>query len=357
MAALHPPSSGQTYGYSQQGEAPEVQSRQGIVNMAGAAVSLALIVGVCVWGYDLMMRDVSGVPVVRALEGPMRVQPDDPGGVAAAHQGLAVNAVAAEGTAARPADTLTLAPRPVALGEDDLKPAPEAEAEALAAAVAARSDVEAEVSDVLAAVDTVARAVEGEAAGPLDQTAAILALADELAAKAAPLSAPAQSVDAAPEVKLTLADPAAEEVAPELAVARVIPGALPVSLRPILRPASLRRSAPVAAAPQDDDSAAIAAALAEAAAEPTPVTIAPGTFMAQLGALPTEAASEKEWTRLAGRFDEFMGDKTRVIQKAEAGGRSFYRLRAMGFADLSDARRFCSALVAEGAECIPVRAK
>ncbi|HBS49363.1 MAG TPA: sporulation protein SsgA, partial [Rhodobacteraceae bacterium] len=30
------------------------------------------------------------------------------------------------------------------------------------------------------------------------------------------------------------------------------------------------------------------------------------------------------------------------------------RLRAMGFDDISDARRFCSALVAGGADCIPV---
>jgi hypothetical protein len=29
-------------------------------------------------------------------------------------------------------------------------------------------------------------------------------------------------------------------------------------------------------------------------------------------------------------------------------------LRALGFEDLADARRFCSALVAEKAECIPV---
>jgi hypothetical protein len=42
------------------------------------------------------------------------------------------------------------------------------------------------------------------------------------------------------------------------------------------------------------------------------------------------------------------------VQKASSGGRVFYRLRAMGFDDLGDARRFCSALVAENADCIPV---
>ena len=36
-------------------------------NAAGAVVSLALLVGVGIWGYQLLVRDVSGVPVVRAL--------------------------------------------------------------------------------------------------------------------------------------------------------------------------------------------------------------------------------------------------------------------------------------------------
>ena len=81
-----------------------------LTNLIGAALSLALVAGIGVWGYKLIIRDVSGVPVVRAIEGPMRVQPEDPGGQSADHQGLAVNAVAAEGVAAAPADRLVLAP-------------------------------------------------------------------------------------------------------------------------------------------------------------------------------------------------------------------------------------------------------
>lgn len=51
-----------------------------VTNWAGAAISLALIVGAVMWGHSLLSRDVSGVPVVRALDGPMREQPVDPGG-------------------------------------------------------------------------------------------------------------------------------------------------------------------------------------------------------------------------------------------------------------------------------------
>ena len=49
-----------------------------------------------------------------------------------------------------------------------------------------------------------------------------------------------------------------------------------------------------------------------------------------------------------------MDGKARVIERATSGGRIFYRLRAHGFADLSEARRFCAAFVAENADCIPV---
>ena len=69
------------------------------INLAGAACSVGLIVGLAVWGYKLAVRDVSGIPVVRALEGPLRIAPENPGGAVTLNQGLSVNAVAAAGTA------------------------------------------------------------------------------------------------------------------------------------------------------------------------------------------------------------------------------------------------------------------
>lgn len=50
------------------------------VNWVGAGFSLALVAGACLWSYKIMVRDVSGVPIVRALEGPMREKPKTPGG-------------------------------------------------------------------------------------------------------------------------------------------------------------------------------------------------------------------------------------------------------------------------------------
>jgi hypothetical protein len=74
----------------------------------------------------------------------------------------------------------------------------------------------------------------------------------------------------------------------------------------------------------------------------------------QLGAFPSADVAATEWTRLTDRFGEVMNGKSRVIQSATSGGKAFYRLRAEGFAELNDARRFCATMVAENVDCIPV---
>ena len=119
-------------------------------------------------------------------------------------------------------------------------------------------------------------------------------------------------------------------------VAKNVPG-VSVSLRPMLRPTFT----PVAAA-------------AEVQSLVTTTAFALGTNLVQIGAFPKAENAATEWTRLQGRFGDVMGGKARVIQAATSGGKTFYRLRAQGFSELGDARRFCAALVAEGTDCIPV---
>ena len=50
----------------------------------GAALSLSLLVGAIGWSYQLIVRDINQIPIVRAQLGPLRVAPDDPGGLTAA---------------------------------------------------------------------------------------------------------------------------------------------------------------------------------------------------------------------------------------------------------------------------------
>ena len=124
----------------------------------------------------------------------------------------------------------------------------------------------------------------------------------------------------------------------------------------ILRPVARPQWAVVRA---DSEGADVSAALSSAVdvsaeLDVDPATLPLGTRLAQLGAYDSPEVARAEWDRLNGKFGDYMDGKKRVIQKASSGGRTFYRLRAMGFDDLSDARRFCSALVAENADCIPV---
>ncbi|WP_428516427.1 SPOR domain-containing protein [Roseovarius sp.] len=308
--------------------------------MAGAAISLALVVGIGVWGYKILVRDVSGVPVVRAAEGPMRIQPKDPGGATAEHQGLAVNGVAADGSAAKPADRLVLAPEPLTLSLEDT---PQSDLR-----VAAAADEPADAADEPAdAAEEVTPRAEAQDAVESDEDAATLAalntLADELSKGVEPMTPLASTESSDIE-----ADASAEQEAepePERTAALSSEG-LGRSLRPKARPAQL--------ASVEDAVAASVAAQAAAAPEVDPDSIPVGTRMAQLGAFESAAVAEQEWAKLSKQFSEYLDAKQRVIQKAQSGGRTFYRLRAMGFTDLSDARRFCSALVAEKADCIPV---
>ncbi len=308
-------------------------SFQKLTNMAGAAVSLALVVGIGVWGYKILVRDVSGVPVVRAAEGPMRIQPKDPGGATAEHQGLAVNGVAADGSAAKPADRLVLAPEPLALSLEDT---PQSELR-----VAAAADEPAD------AAEEVTPRAEAQDAVESDEDAATLAalntLADELSEGVEPMTPLASTESSDIDAEASAEQEAEPE--PERTAALSSEG-LGRSLRPKARPAQL--------ASVEDAVAASVAAQAAAAPEVDPDSIPVGTRMAQLGAFESAAVAEQEWARLSKQFSEYLDAKQRVIQKAQSGGRTFYRLRAMGFTDLSDARRFCSALVAEKADCIPV---
>jgi hypothetical protein len=288
------------------------------VNVLGAVTSLALLAGTAIWGYKMVVRDVSGVPVIKAAAGPARVQPEDPGGEPAQHQGLSVNEIAAGNAAGDPAERLILAPPPLDLSLE------EAELAAMRAGGAGAG------TDDASAAETSA---PGAASEEIDS--ARRAEIDKLAAD---IAASVSSPDDGETDTSGAATPAQDN-------ATQAKGGLARSLRPRLRPDSLADGPEVVTR---------ASARAAEVRDIDPDTIAAGTRLAQLGAFASRAVAEERWTVLAERFDGYLADKSRVIQKATSGGRTFYRLRAMGFDGLDHARRFCSALVEQDADCIPV---
>ncbi|SLN18890.1 SPOR domain-containing protein [Pseudooctadecabacter jejudonensis] len=315
------------------------------VNIAAAAVSVALIGGVGVWGYKLLMRDVTGIPVVRAMEGDMRVAPENPGGEIASNIGLSVNSVPADGGAAEPQDRLVLAPSGVGLEAEDLEVTPTAEAAepVVTPAPEIAAAVQATLTDeVEAAPEPMAATTPVATDGPLTAED-VLALADQIAAGADRLTDLQDGETAPIEVAVNgvTVDP------------NVIPDAVPGvrrSLRPTVRPASAVVPVAASAAPAQTTTAASTPIDASVTSEALPV----GTKLVQLGAFDSPEIAASEWLRLTGTYPDFFNGKDQVIQQATSGGRTFFRLRAMNFADLSDARRFCAAMSAEGAPCIPV---
>lgn len=315
-----------------------------LVNIAGAALSLALIAGAGLWGYKLIVRDASGIPVVRALEGDMRVPPENPGGEIAVHTGLSVNTVAAEGGAAEPEDRLVLAPGAPELPQEDLDVAPMAERDE---AAVPRPAAESEVEVALELDEPGAPRVLADDAAPVADPDApltpedILAIADEIAAGSSPLSDLAEGEDT--PVQVAVNGVAADEAPAVDVIPASVPG-VARSPRPEIRPATAR---PASASP---------AAPAASAAGPVELTgaLPAGTTLVQLGAHASPEVAAREWARLQAAFPDFIAGKERVIQEATSGGRTFYRLRALGYADHADASRFCAALVAEGERCIPV---
>jgi hypothetical protein len=274
-----------------------------VLHWVGSGVSLLLLAGGVYWAVNIASRDVTKIPVVSAQLSPMREAPENPGGKATENQGLNVTQVAAMENPPV-AETIVLAPVAQPLAEEDL---PEAERLQMANAVATP-------------------APDGETELAVD----VNALADAIVAGEKPLSdikpLPVRVEGANIEQALRMA----------LAVDETPSGLSPprTTIRPKLRPRATQAAAVV----------------------PTKPAIAAGSVLVQFGAYDSAAVAEQEWTRISAKLANFLGTQTRVIQKAQSGRRTFYRLRAAGFGDIAEARRFCSA-VSEKAECYPVIVK
>jgi hypothetical protein len=304
----------------------------GKAQWGGAIVSLALIVGLGVWGYNLMVRDVSGVPVIRSMSGGARSVPENPGGQLAMHQGLSVNSVTADGSAGAPSDSLTLAPRPMELTNED-RP----------------------MGDTVTIVSSYQP--DNAYTRTPDPTPVFVPFVEpSVAATDAPATLALSAVETVSAVEALSADAEGD--------ARAETGAFVTSPMPKARPVRLASAAAVLASPQAANTlneaslngvaGDILAALGsegEVLATEVPV----GARLVQFGAFQNEDIARAEWDRISTKFAALMEGKTRVIEKAESGGKTFYRLRALGFTDTADSNRFCAALTARNAACVPAR--
>lgn len=278
--------------------------------IAGALLFLGVIGAMGLWSYRLGTRDANEVPVIRAMAGPARVAPEDPGGTRAAHQGLEVNSVLA-GNQPDPTGIAPATPAPVALADEDA-----AEGDL----VIAGTPIETETGSPAAAEPD----AQAKPASPVS-------IQNELAAMVASV-APAASAEAAGE-------PEGETGPAPLA-----------GERPMGRPANLRvarATTPASPAPARSGE--------EASSQPREVSsVAEGSRLVQLGAYDSEALAREAWGRLVARDGDLLGSKSLYVERTTSNARVFYRLRVAGFESADETRQMCESLRGRGVDCIPV---
>lgn len=276
----------------------------------GAALSLFLLAGAIGWSYQLIVRDVNQIPIVRAQLGPLRVAPDNPGGLTAANQGLSVTQLAVN---EKPllSNEIYLAPAAEILNEENL---------------ALKVKEEDESNKVDGAFEI--KEVNAENSMNLE------ALPDQKEVDSRSNDVGVLSKAAFSQKKIEI------ENAVSLALSITNEPDKSLSwLRPKIRPVGFYRNGNIT----EDQIVSN---------EPMP-KLPIGSAVVQLGAFDSKSLAESEWQRFEKILGSILIPKKMVVQKAESGGKIFYRLRASGFSDISDARQFCTA-ISDKVACIPV---
>ena len=293
------------------GEKKQVNFRLNFIfYWTGTALSLCLLAGAIGWSYQLIVRDINQIPIVRAQLGPLRVAPDNPGGLTAANQGLSVTQLA---VSEKPllSNEIHLAPAAEILNADNL-------ALQITEDVKSNKDNQTfEIKEVNAEntlnLTVVSNKIEADSRSKEEEVLSQVAFSQKK-----------MEIENAVSLALSIANN---------------PVASPTSLRPKIRPMVFLAN---------NKTTVDGVASNEIISEP-PM----GSALVQLGAFESMKLASSEWQRFEKLLGSMLISKNMVVQKAERGGKIFYRLRAAGFDDISDARQFCTA-ISDKVACIPV---
>jgi hypothetical protein len=267
----------------------------------GAALSLSLLAGAIGWSYQLVVRDINQIPIVRAQLGPLRVAPDNPGGLTAANQGLSVTQLAVN-------------QKPLLSDEINLAPAAEILNEETSVLIVEELDKSNQIDEAFKIKEVNAQNSINSDDG--SKTEAVLA---QVA-----FSQKRTEIENAVSLALSITSESDASL---------------TSLRPKTRPINFHQNSEKNA---------------ERVVSKEPMSKLPiGSAIVQLGAFDSKSFAASEWLRFEKLLGSILTPKQMIIQKAESGGKIFYRLRASGFNDISDARQFCTA-ISDKVACIPV---
>ncbi|SLN77235.1 SPOR domain-containing protein [Oceanibacterium hippocampi] len=280
-------------------------------------VSAALIIGGGAW-LSLRQAPDEGVritpPLVKAEPGPIKVPPEDPGGMDVPNRDKLVFE-SLEGGAQPPRIERLLPPPEEPLPEAPVEPeARTAEAGAEVGADDATTD--GQVAPPSEGTEAASEAAES-AEGGLPSKVVVEEVTPENADKVAELIA--KSV---PDHGTT-ADEASQPEAPQAAAAPVAPPA-PVVKAPVAETAPAADGAPL--------------------------------YRVQVASLQSEAAAKDGWDRLLARHGALLKGESHRIRRADVGGSGVrYRIQIGGFADKDGADALCARFKAGKLDCFVVR--
>ena len=95
------------------------KNKLSVISILGAIISVNLMLWAGYWAYNIISRDINGIPIVAAQPGPLRVTPDFPGGIEAENIELAVTKIASQELPPNP-QAVELAPSTAKLVDDDI---------------------------------------------------------------------------------------------------------------------------------------------------------------------------------------------------------------------------------------------
>lgn len=297
---------GGSYGYD---ASPARGWRRLFTGALGGAAAIALVWGLVSWGHGLLTRDSGQIPFLRAESGPLKIAPEDPGGLKLARTDLAVSRI----VGGQPVGAEQgMAPDPEALSDEDQPQPWLAKAPATEQAAAAPD----QASPLGNAIDqAVARVLE-------EQTA--------------------DGSEAAAEE---------DEEAPVAATHSASVGS-PPPLRPRAPTRAELAAAAAAAAPAPTPVAAAVPAAAPAPVSSTGLIV--GDVAVQLGAFNSQTIAESQWRRQMRRNEDLLGGFAHSVTTVESGGRTLYRLRVGPVTDRARAQELCAAMKSRNEACIVV---
>ena len=292
-------------------------SKLSIFSIFGAVISLNLILWAGYWTYNIISRDINGIPIVAAQPGPLRVAPDTPGGIEAENIELAVTKIASQELPPNP-KAVELAPGTEKLTPDDL---------------------------------TIFQAIKQKKI--IDRQAALnnqihLGVIEPNLSKEISFE-PVNTVTNTANYSIT-------ENQSELVAAALALALKPSADNLIGNAVAQNKFKQIKPRPRPNSLLEVSVSTTETVIRPALASVETGLAVVQFGTFATETVAFEEWDRLSKNLSVILDGRPKYVERIKRNGNEIYRLRLGGFVNIDDASRFCSAVISQE-NCVPVIAK